>query len=106
MNYYGAKELASSFRTIRGNTLQIAEDIPEDKYDFVAGEGTRTIGRLLTHVAVSYRFQHKVHQDRLDTLEGIDFPSLFEKINEEEAKPRTKQEIITPLCANMGETLA
>ena len=97
MNYYGAKEFVSSFRTVRGNTLQIAEDIPEDKYDFVPGEGARPIGRLLTHIALGYRFQHQIHQDRLDTLEGIDWPSVFEKINEEEAKPRTKQEIITLL---------
>ena len=31
MNYYGAKELASSFRTVRKNTIQTAEDIPEDQ---------------------------------------------------------------------------
>ena len=105
MNYYGAKELVSSFRTVRGNTLQIAEDIPEDKYDFVPGEGARTIGRLLTHIALGYRFQLQVHQDRLDTLEGIDWPSLFEKINEEEGKPRTKQEIID-LLKNEGDIWA
>ena len=29
MNYYGAKELANSFRTVRKNTIQTAEDIPE-----------------------------------------------------------------------------
>ena len=34
MTYYGAKELAEAFRTVRKNTLQIAEDIPEDKYNF------------------------------------------------------------------------
>ena len=28
MNYYGAKELANSFRTVRKNTIQTAEDIP------------------------------------------------------------------------------
>src|ERR1700722_5456561 len=31
VNYYGGKELAESFRTVRKNTLAIAEDIPEDK---------------------------------------------------------------------------
>ena len=34
MNYYGAKDMAESFRTVRRNTLQIAQDIPEDKYGF------------------------------------------------------------------------
>ena len=36
MTYYGGKELAAAFRTVRKNTIQIAEDIPEDKYDFQA----------------------------------------------------------------------
>ena len=46
MTYYGAKELAESFRTVRKNTLQIAQDIPEDKYGFKAADGTRTVEKL------------------------------------------------------------
>ena len=34
MTYYGGKELAESTRTVRKNTLAIAQDIPADKYDF------------------------------------------------------------------------
>jgi hypothetical protein len=34
---YGGKQLAEGFRTVRKNTIQVAEDIPEDKYDHVAG---------------------------------------------------------------------
>ena len=30
MNYYGAKDLADSLRTVRKNTLIIAEEIPEE----------------------------------------------------------------------------
>jgi len=30
-NIYGAKQLSTSFRTVRQNTIQVAEDIPEDK---------------------------------------------------------------------------
>ena len=29
MTYYGGKELAAAFRTVRNNTIQIPEDIPE-----------------------------------------------------------------------------
>ena len=36
MNYYGAKDLAESFRTVRKNTIQVAEDIPSEKYAFRA----------------------------------------------------------------------
>src|SRR6185437_1176644 len=32
MSSYGATELAKAFRTVRGNTSQIARDMPEDKY--------------------------------------------------------------------------
>ena len=38
---YGGRELAKAFRTVRGNTVQIAEDIPEDQYDF---EGHQFLG--------------------------------------------------------------
>ena len=51
MNYYGAKELADSFRTVRKNTILVAEDIPEGKYSFRAAPGY-TLGR---RVARSYR---------------------------------------------------
>ena len=34
MTYYGAKDLADSFRTVRKNTLIIAEEIPEEKYGY------------------------------------------------------------------------
>ena len=34
MTYYGAKDLADSFRTVRKNTILVAEEIPEDRYGF------------------------------------------------------------------------
>ena len=37
MTYYGAKELAESFRTVRKNTIQVAEDIPADVRDDIRG---------------------------------------------------------------------
>ena len=53
MNYYGAKELANSFRTVRTNTIHTAEDIPESQYGFTAAEGTRSIATTLVHIALS-----------------------------------------------------
>ena len=46
----GAKELAQSFRTVRKNTIQVAEDIPEAQYSFVPADGTRTVAQTLVHV--------------------------------------------------------
>ena len=36
MSTYGGPELAAAFRTVRKNTVQIAEDIPESSYSFTA----------------------------------------------------------------------
>ena len=61
MNYYGAKELANSFRTVRKNTIQTAEDIPEDQYGFTPAEGTRSIARTLVHIALSPKLHLEIH---------------------------------------------
>ncbi len=106
MNYYGARELAASFRTVRGNTIQIAEDIPEDKYGFVPADGTKSVGDTLVHIALSYKFGYLVHaEEKRDTLEGMDFPSLMEKMAKEAAEPRTKAQIID-LLKSEGEVWA
>ncbi len=95
MNYYGAKELAESFRTVRKNTIQVAEDIPEDKYGFKAAADIRTVEKLLTHIALSTRWGYQVHAvERRKTLEGFNFPAFMQQLMEEEARPRTKAEVI------------
>jgi uncharacterized damage-inducible protein DinB len=106
LNYYGSKELAASFRTVRKNTLAIAQDIPEEKYGFRAAPDTRSVGELLTHIALAYTFQHKVHgEEHRSTLVGFDFPSLVRRMGAEEKTPRTKDKILELLRAN-GETWA
>jgi len=105
MTYYGAKELAEAFRTVRKNTLQIAEDIPEDKYSFKAADDVRTVEKLLTHIALGPRFQYLVHSEKRMTMEGFNFPALFQELAAEEAKPRTKAEVIS-LLRNEGEKWA
>ena len=47
MYTYDAKKLSDAFRTVRKNTIQIAEEIPEDKYDYRPAEGTRTVAETL-----------------------------------------------------------
>jgi len=106
LNYYGAKQLADSFRTVRKNTLAIAQDIPEDKYNFRAAPDTRSVGELLAHIAVSNGFQDQVHaQERRTTLAGFDFPALMQKLSAEEKKPRSKQQTIE-LLKSSGEKWA
>ena len=97
MTYYGGKELAASFRTVRSNTIQIAEDIPESQYDFRAAPECRSIGRTLAHIAIGSGFQMHMHSNKIDDLKNVDFPELMRKFGAEEAKPRTKAEIIALL---------
>ena len=106
MNYYGGKELAESFRTVRKNTLAIAQDIPENKYDFRPMPETRSVGELLAHIALSNGFQKKIHaEERLKTLAGFDFPSLKKRMHSEEKAPRTKAQLIGLLTTD-GEAWA
>jgi uncharacterized damage-inducible protein DinB len=95
MSYYTPKELADSLRTVRKNTIQIAQDIPEEKYSFAPAPGTRTVAQLLAHIAVAPGFQRQVHAvERRSTLEGMDFGSVVGKAIAEEQRPRTKAEIL------------
>jgi uncharacterized damage-inducible protein DinB len=94
MTFYGAKELAESFRTVRENTVQVAKDIPDDKYSFEAAPGTRTVEKLLTHIALSTGFQSQFHTTRRTNMDGLDFSVLFEQIKAEEEKPRNKEHVI------------
>ena len=106
MTYYGAKELADAYRTVRKNTLAIAQDIPADKYSFRAAPDTRSVGELLTHIAVAYGFQHQIHAvEKRSNLQGFDFPSLMGRLAAEEKKSRSKDEILELLRAN-GEIWA
>src|SRR5450631_2891267 len=74
MTYYGAKELARSFRTVRDNTIKIAGEIPEEKYGFHPAEGCRSVAETLVHIAVMPRLYEQIHvvQHR-STLVGFDF---------------------------------
>jgi len=106
MNYYGAKDLAAAFRTVRKNTLIVAEEISEDKYGFRPAEGTKTVGELLTHIALGPRFQEQINLiEKRSTLEGFDFIALMTAVMAEQAKPRTKAEIIK-LLEDEGEKFA
>lgn len=103
--YYGGKQLAEAFRTVRKNTIQVAEDIPEASYEFLAAPETRSVGKMLTHIAISTRIWEEVHKTGLTTLAGFDFLGTIERFKAEEAKPRTKAEIVA-LLKTEGEQFA
>ena len=106
MTYYGAKELAASFRTVRDNTIKIAEDIPEEQYGYRATPESRSAGATLAHIAVSTRVQEQIHfVEHRSTLVGFDFFAFMGKLIAEEATPRTKSEILQ-LLREEGENFA
>jgi uncharacterized damage-inducible protein DinB len=106
MNYYGAKELADSFRTVRKNTILIAEEIPEDRYTFKPAPDTRSVAQLLTHIASTPTMAEQIHAiEHRSTLEGFDFPGLIQRMAAEEQATRSKVQIIATLREN-GERFA
>ena len=106
MTYYGAQELARSFRTVRMNTIKIAEEIPEEKYGFRPAEGCRSIAETLVHIAVMSRVPEQIHAvERRSTLVGFDFFGLRDKLQAEVKVPRTKAQVLE-LLRTEGEKYA
>lgn len=103
MTYYGSKDLASAFRTVRKNTIQIAEEIPEEKYSFQPAPGTRTVAQTLAHITTLARFNREL--GKRHSLEGFDFRKFMAELFAEEAKPRTKAELLQ-LLRETGEDFA
>ncbi|HEY7333640.1 MAG TPA: DinB family protein [Bryobacteraceae bacterium] len=99
MNYYGAKELAASFRTVRNNTIKIAEEIGEDKYGFRAAPETRSVAETLIHIARLPEIQYEIHGvQKRDTLAGFDFMSFIGPRIADEKSGRSKADILKLLA--------
>ena len=106
MLVYGSTQLANAFRTVRKNTVQIAHDIPEDKYDFVPAPGARSVSELLRHIVYATVFHEDVHRvKRLSTLKGYDFGAIGREMEARENEARDKTKIIG-LLQTEGERFA
>jgi uncharacterized damage-inducible protein DinB len=106
MNYYGAKDLAAGFRTVRKNTLIIADEIGEQHYGFRATPETRTIAQTLVHIAMVTKLPEQIHAvERRTALEGFDFPGFIGRLVAEEQTTRNKAQAVDLLRAN-GEHFA
>ena len=106
MTYYGPKEMAASFRTVRGNTIKTAEEIPEESYGFRPAPECRSVAEVLVHIAMGARLQEQVHLiEHRHTLVGFDFFAFMGSQAAEAQKPRTKAEILD-LLRSEGEKYA
>jgi uncharacterized damage-inducible protein DinB len=84
----------------------VAEDIPESQYGFVAAPEVRSVGRMLTHIAIGTRMSEEIHRTkRLTTLAGFDYFGMIDRFKAEEAKGRSKAEILE-LLRTEGEQFA
>lgn len=100
MDYYGSKQLADAFRTVRKNTLTVANEIPEDKYSFKATPDVMSVRELLAHIAVSPMWQIDVHTQRLPHLDFAYFSQRAQHAALEEKNLATKADVVKALTEN------
>ncbi|PYU34668.1 MAG: hypothetical protein DMG28_05090 [Acidobacteria bacterium] len=95
MSFYGPKQLAGSMRTVRKNTILIAEDIPEKDYGYRPVPESRSVTETLVHIVFRSQFDRFLHEEEhLSSLEGFDFGALLQKSNLEEKRARSKDQIV------------
>jgi uncharacterized damage-inducible protein DinB len=106
MTYYGAREIAESFRTVRKNTIQAAEDIPEEKYSFRAAPDTMSVGEMLAHLAVTPHWaQQCFFVENKTTVAMEDFGRWMGELNGQSKALTSKAAIVDALKKN-GEAFA
>ena len=91
---YGIRQLVDSMRAVRANTILMADDIPESKYDYRPTPVSRSIAATLVHIAWLATADRILHEEEhVDALEGFDFPALLRRSEVEEKRRRSKAEI-------------
>ena len=106
MTFYGGKEMADAFRTVRRNTLQIANDIPEDRYSFRPTADSMNVTEELRHIACSTLWAVQAHAvDKKTAISMEDFGAYMARTTEAEHALTTKHDIVSALLKN-GEEFA
>jgi uncharacterized damage-inducible protein DinB len=107
MTYYGSKNLAESYRTVRKNTIAIADEIPADQYAFRAAPGTMSAGEMLAHLAASYGWQKEVHTAHMSSIPREFFMSERQKsAADEQALAAKGKDAIVQALKERGEAFA
>lgn len=106
MQGYGAANMAASWRTVRKNTIQIAEEIPVEQYGFQASPDTMTVGQMLAHLATSTHWAEQVHFVEKKSEVGMaDFGRFFGEGGALAAALTTKEAVVDALITR-GEGFA
>jgi uncharacterized damage-inducible protein DinB len=91
---------------VRKNTVQVAQDIPEDKFGFRAAEGTMTVGEMLAHLAASTHWAEQLHfVDKKEAVSMEDFGRYMAEGQQLASTLTTKAAIIAAL-ESRGEAFA
>jgi len=95
MSLYGIRQLTDSVRTVRRNTIQIAEEISEEDYQYRPAPGSRSVAETLVHMAWLTDADHFLHVEKqLTSFDGFDFGAFLATSEVEESRDRSKAEII------------
>jgi uncharacterized damage-inducible protein DinB len=106
MHFYGGREMAEAFRTVRRNTLQIANDIPEEQYGFRPTSDSMSVAQELAHIAVSTLWAVDAHGVEPKTSISLDdFNVYMVRTADAEKALATKHDIVSALLKN-GEEFA
>lgn len=98
MTYYGARQLADSFRTVRTNTIAVAEEIPEERYGFKATPDVMSVAQILAHIAVNPDWQMEVHgPNGLSHIGFAEFEATRQKRAAAEQALKTKDDVLRAL---------
>ena len=107
MNPYGPQQLANAIRTVRKNTILVAEDIPEESYGYRVTPDSRSVTETLLHIAAAPQISLSIHgSERVSSIEDF---QLFGKILKDapihEKLPYSKAQIVD-LLRSEGEKWA
>jgi uncharacterized damage-inducible protein DinB len=99
MNLYGPTQLATSIRTVRANTIAVADDIPKAHYGYRVTPESRSVEQILQHIIVNTQVTEHMHgqPDRIESFENLDFRALVNRLPVQERDRRSKSEIIALL---------
>ncbi len=98
--------MAASHRTVRKNTIQIANEFSEEQYAYRPAPDTRTVGELLAHIAAITIMAQRLHgDDRQPQMSREQFGAILQEIAAKEKTLTTKADIIKELETE-GEAFA
>jgi len=107
MNPYGPQQLANAIRTVRKNTILVAEDIPEESYGYRVTPDSRSVTETLLHIAAAPQISFHIHgSERISSIEDFQlFGAILKEAPIHEKLPYSKAQIVD-LLRGEGEKWA